>query len=294
VSARDAILEERRTLGIFVLMVLLVGLNGVAIRFSNRELDPFWNAGFRFVLAAMLFAGWALIRRSPRPARRAVLGGLVYGLLAFAGFFGFLYLGFVHVTAGLGQTILALGPLLTLFMAAAIGLERLHWRPIAGSLLSLIGLAVAFGAVAALDVPPTSILAMVVAATSFAAAGIVAKRFPPSDPVMQNLVGSAVGGVILLALSAALGERWVLPTLPATWVAFLYLVVGGTFVVFLLFLHLLRRWPASRVSYQFVLAPVVSLTAGAVLLGEGVGPGVVAGVALVMVGVWVGALSRTR
>ena len=45
---------DRATLAAFVTGSVLAGGNGVAIRFSNRELDPLWGAGLRFVIAALL------------------------------------------------------------------------------------------------------------------------------------------------------------------------------------------------------------------------------------------------
>jgi drug/metabolite transporter (DMT)-like permease len=54
----------------------------------------------------------------------------------------------------------------------------------------------------------------------------------------------------------------------------------------------LREWSATASSYQFVLAPIVSITLAATLLGEAVGPTVLAGVAFVLVGVYVGAVRR--
>jgi drug/metabolite transporter (DMT)-like permease len=75
----------------FVVLVILVGANIVAIRFSNRELAPFWNAGLRFALATVAFAAIGFIRGSSRPNRRALRDGVAYGLLAFAAFFGFVY-----------------------------------------------------------------------------------------------------------------------------------------------------------------------------------------------------------
>ena len=103
--------------GAFGLLVLLVGTNIVAIRASNRELAPFWNAGLRFSLAAVAFSAIAIARGASRPSATAVRDGVLYGFLAFAAFFGFLYLGLVRATAGLGQVILALGPLATYAMA---------------------------------------------------------------------------------------------------------------------------------------------------------------------------------
>jgi drug/metabolite transporter (DMT)-like permease len=254
-------------------------------------LPPFWNAGFRFALASAGFGVLYVARRTRPPTRNEALGAAAYGLLAFAAFFGFTYTGLVHATAALGTTVLALGPLVTMFLAAAAGLERLRGRAIVGALLSLGGIAISFGAASALDVPIGSLLLLAAATTSFAAGGIVVKRFGRAEPVSQNMIATAVGAVVLLAISAARAEPWRLPATPATWLAFLYLVGPGTIVVFLLFLLLLRRWSATAVSYQFVLAPIVSITFATLLLGEPVPPGALGGVALVIAGVYIGAIA---
>jgi drug/metabolite transporter (DMT)-like permease len=281
-----------KVLAAFVLLVLLVGTNLVAIRYSNRELAPFWNAGFRFLLAAIGFAIILVARRPGRPSRRAIAGGTLYGLLAFAGFFGFIYLALVHAPAAIAQTVLALNPLVTMFLAAAIGMERLRWQAFLGAAISLLGIAIAFGAAAQLRVPADSLLELVAATTSFAAGAIVVRRQRGAEPITQNLLATAVGGAILLSISAAVGEPWQLPATPGTWAAFLYLVGPGTIVVFLLLLYVLREWSATASSYQFVLAPIVSVILAATLLGEAVGPTVLVGVAFVLVGVYIGAVRR--
>jgi drug/metabolite transporter (DMT)-like permease len=273
VTDRSPRAADSRLVGWFALLVVLVGTSLVAIRYSNRELDPFWNAGLRFALAAVIFAALVLLRRPSRPTVGVVLGSALYGVLGFAGFFGLLYAGLVQATAALGQTVLALGPLLTLFLAALAGLERLRWRPILGAMVSVAGIGIAFGAQAELDVPPGSVLALIGAAASFAAAGIIVKRSPPADPFVQNAVATAVAAVLLLAMSAAAGEPWRLPETVGTWVALVYLVLPGTVLIFMLFLFLLRRRRATTVAYQFILAPIVSITLGRLLLDEPVGRG---------------------
>jgi drug/metabolite transporter (DMT)-like permease len=276
----------------FALLVVLVGMNIVAIRLSNRELPPFWNAGARFALAAVVFGALAVARGARRPGRQALIDGSVYGLLAFAAFFGFLYLGLVRVPAGLGQVILALGPLITFAMAVAIGLERLRWRPIAGGLVALAGIALMYGVGSYAAVPLVSVLSVLAAAASFAAGGIVVKRAPAADPIVRNTIATSVGAILLLALSIVAGERWSAPTDLGTWLAFAYLVLPGTIGVFLLFLLLLRHWPATTVSTQFVLAPIIGIALGAFLLGEPVSTAMVAGAALVIAGVWLGVLRQ--
>jgi drug/metabolite transporter (DMT)-like permease len=287
------VLDSRRPvviLGAFICLVVLVATNLVAVRYTNRELPPFWNAGFRFALAACIFGAIAVMRSPARPTRAVVLGSAAYGLLAFAAFFAFVYAGLVHATAALGQTVLALGPLITLLLASGLGMERLRTGAVVGSIVGVLGIAVSFGALDELDVPLTSVLALAVGATAFAAGGIVAKRLPPADPVVQNTIAVAVGAIVLLALSRVAGEAWRMPHAPGTWLAFAYLVVPGTIVVFLLFLFLVRRLPASVVAYQFVLAPVVTIALAALLLDEPAGPGILAGVAIVALGVYLGAL----
>jgi len=271
-------------------MVALVGANAVAIRYTNRTLAPFWNAGLRFALAAVGFGAIAVARRARMPDRRALADGVVYGLLSFAAFFGFLYVGLVHASAGLGQVVLALGPLITLVMAVAVGLERFRWRPIGGGLVALAGIGLMSGVDSGGDVPPLSIVWLVAAAASFAAGGIVAKRARPADPVVRSAIAAATGSVVLLGLSLVFRESWAWPGNATTLLGLAYLVLPGTIGVFLLFLLLLRHWSATTVSTQFVLAPVVGIVLGAAVLGEPISLPIVAGAGLVIAGVWLGAI----
>ena len=49
-----ALQSDRATLAAFVLVSVLAGGNAVGVRLSNRELDPLWGAGLRFVSAALI------------------------------------------------------------------------------------------------------------------------------------------------------------------------------------------------------------------------------------------------
>ena len=51
------------------LMVILVGANAVAVRFSVAELPPFWGAALRFAAAALIFLGAGLRSGRHRPRR---------------------------------------------------------------------------------------------------------------------------------------------------------------------------------------------------------------------------------
>jgi drug/metabolite transporter (DMT)-like permease len=287
-----AVRASRATLVAFGALVVLVGANVVAIRFSNRELPPLWGAGIRFALAALIFWALVVIRRSPVPRGRAFAGAALYGLLGFAAFFAFLYFGLVRASAGLGQIVTALVPLLTMLLAVVHGLERLHLRAVGGGIIAVAGIALVFGGQSSTDVPLPSMLSLLAAAVAFAETGVVAKSLPPGDPIATNAIATTVGAAVLLIVSAVAKEPWIVPQEAPTWVSTVYLVTLGTVVVFLLFLYLTKHWNASSVSYQFLFTPFVGVLLGALLLGEPITPVLTAGGALVLIGVYVGAVAN--
>lgn len=282
---------DRAALVAFGVLVILVGTNIVAIRFGNRELAPFWGAGIRFALAALVFAAIMAIRRIAVPSGRALVGAVVFGLLDIAAFFALSYWALVRVSAGQAAVIGALLPLVTLFVAVAHGLERLTWRAIIGAVGAVAGVALVSIEQVRGDVPLVSLVALLAAIVCGAEATIVVKRLPASDPFAMNAVAMTTGAVGLLVLSVVAGESRGLPIQGASWAAFAYLVSVGTVGLYLLFLFVLKRWQASAVAYLFVLAPFVAGALGAWLLGEPVSPLVALGAVLVLAGVYVGALA---
>lgn len=283
---------RRLTLLAFAGFVVIAGLNFVAVRFSNRELAPFWGAGLRFGAAGLVFLALALGRRSPFPRGRALAGALVFGVLAFGVSYALAYYALVRAPASVAAVIVALAPLMTLFLASVVhGVERLRARGIVGGLVALLGIALIFrdGLVGA-HAPLLSLVAIVLMALCLSEATVLVKRFPKVDPFAMNATGMLVGSALLLALSFGAGERWALPRTTEARVAVLYLVLVGSVVMFFLYLFVLGRWSASATSYQTVLSPIVTIVAGALLAGERIGWVLVAGGALVLAGVYFGAL----
>lgn len=279
------------TLAAFAAAVTLGGANFIAVRFSNQELQPFWGAALRFGAAALLFVIIALAMRLRWPRGREL--GLIawYGALAFAGTYALMYWALVQVTAGVATIVLAIVPLVTLLLAAAQGLDRLTLRGVVGALLALVGIAWMTLGPQQIMVPLGALAAMLAAALTIGQSIIVGKRLSASHPVMINAVGMTVGAALLLAVSAAAGEAWVLPRRAETVWAVGYLVTLGSVGLFVLVLLVVRRWTVSATSYMFVLFPVATLALGAWLASEPVTAQAIVGAALVMLGVWFGALS---
>jgi drug/metabolite transporter (DMT)-like permease len=283
---------ERTALIAFLAMSVLAGGNAVAIRFSNRELDPFWGASLRFALAAALLVTVMAVLRLTPPRGRALAGALLYGTLAIGGAFAFAYYGLVHLHAGLGQTLLAVVPLATLFLAVVQRQERIRLGAVIGGLIALAGIAVMSDATLDADIPAGSLLAVLGAAFCFGEATVLVRHFPPVHPVTMNAVGMATGAVLLFAGAIVADDALELPRRGETWLAIGYLVPVGSVLVFILYLVVLRYWEASRAAYEFVLIPVFTVMLSAWLDDEPLGLGLLLGGPLVLLGVYVGALRR--
>lgn len=282
--------DDRATLAAFLLGAALAGGNAVAVRFSNRGLDPLWGAGLRFALAAAIFHGLVLALRLSFPHGRALAGAVLWGLIQFAATFALMYYAFVELHAGFGQILLALVPLLTVLLAAAQGEEPVRLQSLVGAVTAVGGVAIMTSASLEESPPILSVLAGLGGALCFAESAVLVRILPPVHPVTMNAVGMTAGSAALLLGAAAIGESFVLPDDASTWTALVYLVTLGSVGVFLLYLFVLGRWTASRVAYSFLLSPIVSILLSVWLDDEPVGPGLVLGGLLVLGGVYIGAL----
>ena len=281
---------DRLALGAFAGAVVIGGSNFVAIRFSNRELDPIWGAGFRFALAAAVFGLLFASLRLSFPRGRALVLVALNGLLAFGAAYGCLYWAMQEVPAGIAAIVLAVGPLLTLLLAVAHGMEGLSGRALVGALVAIAGSFVIFFHAGSLAFGWGSFALLGVAALC-ASESVVVSKLAGQHPVAINFVGMSVGTVVLLAVSVAAGERLALPTEGETQLAVAYLV-AATVGLFLLVLFVVERWTASATSYAFVLMPVVAVALGAIVADEGIAATTIVGGAIVGLGVYVGAARR--
>jgi drug/metabolite transporter (DMT)-like permease len=282
--------RDATALAAFIVGTALAGGNAVGVRVSNRELDPLWGAGLRFLLAACLLGAVMAVMGLTLPRGRALLGVLLYGILIFGGAFSFTYYALVRIHAGLGQTLLALVPLATLLLAVLQRQERLRLAAIVGTLFSIAGIGVISGVSGSAAMPFLSLLAVLGAVLCFAQATVLVRHFPTVHPVTMNAIGMTAGAAILIALSLLLKESLVMPERGATWLALAYMVVLGSGPVFVLYLVVVRLWSASRAAYTFVLIPVVTVLLSAWIDDEPIGAGLVFGGFLVLAGVYVGAL----
>jgi drug/metabolite transporter (DMT)-like permease len=216
-------------------------------------------------------------------------GVAVLGVLNFGIAYALAYWGLLEAPSAMAATFVALVPLMTFFMATAIGMERFRWSGVAGGAIAIAGVGLVFIDQLNATVPPASLAALFLQAVSVAASTILLKRLPRADPIGTNAVAMLCGAALLLVIALVARETPALPSRPEVWVAFLYLVTLGGIGLFIGIVFIVLRWTASASAYVTVLFPVVTVALGAILAGELVSVQFVAGAFLVMIGTYVGA-----
>ncbi|MFT3778738.1 MAG: DMT family transporter [Ottowia sp.] len=263
--------------------------------------------------AVLLPWGWVLARRaaaagqatsllgfSPLPPRQTVLtglsGGLVYAVLAYAGFF---FAPAAHASVLMPGSL----PLWTTLLAAALLAERITPARalglaciVAGDLL--VGGASLLGAFSGGELWKGDVIFMA-AAFCWSVYSVLARRYG-LDPVRATVaitVFACFTYVPAFALAVGAGG---LPTrlAQAPWgeIAFqaLFQGVGSVVVSGIAFVQMVRAFGPVRSTMLTALVPGLSALAAVLLLGEPLGGNLLAGLALVTAGILFGVRGATQ
>ena len=282
------------TLGAFLAVAIFGGLNAIAVKASVAELEPFWSAASRFIVAGLILAAVVVLTGRSFPRDLSLRGAIVYGATAFSASFGLIYPALREVPAATAMVFISLVPLETFFLAVLQRQEDFRLQGLLGALLSLAGVVVVVSDQLSAEIPLAPMLQILLGTLFIAESAIFLKGIPRADPYATNAVAMLVGGAILLAVSAIAREAWVIPTIAATWIATGYLVVFGSIALFGLYLFALKRWTASAVSYSTLLMPLVTMPVAAVAFSEPIRLPFLLGAGIAIAGIYVGAFLTFR
>lgn len=264
-------------------LYLVWGSTYLGIRFALESWPPFLLAAIRFLFAGGVLYAWLRLRGAAAPTRRQWRNAAVTGTLLLSFGTGMVCFAELSVSSGVAAVAIASMPL---FMALFEG-----WYGNWPNRRETLGLIVGFAGVIVLNLGDTlsgsrvGALALLIAAASWAFGSVWSKRRNMPRGAMNVAAQMLCGGVSLVVLAFATGERWpAAPTLTAT-LALAYLAVFGSLIAFSAYLYALAHArPVLATSYAYVNPPVAVLF-GIVLAGEHAGSFELAGMAIILVGV---------
>lgn len=285
----------------FAAVYLIWGSTYFAIRVVVESLPPLLAAGIRFLVAGSLLLAWMACRRSPLPNAREWKSALISGALLTLGGNGLVMIAEQTTSSGLTSLIIALTPVwFALLDWLRPGGVRPHPKTLAGIVTGFCGVvflltgrpADANGGRMGWGVP-----LLIAAGLLWAAGSLYTKHAAPTRSVwMQSAAQMLCGGAGLVLAGWLAGEgrtaHWQSVTSRSV-LALLYLIVFGSWIGYSAYVWLLHQTTPGRVSTYAYVNPVVAVFLGWALLNETVTAGMLAGAAVILVGVVIITLPET-
>ena len=277
--------EQMSARYVFFTLLLCAFWGGIipAIKVSLSGLPPLATGVSRFFLGLLFLLVWCFLKRIPWRLTPGYHGALLLLGLIFVIQISALNLGTRITSSSHAAVFVNTSPLFIAFLAHfLIPNDRLNRKKMSGLSVAFLGVCFIF-----LDTPPTFIAGdwMVLGAGFLLSiTQIFSKFLVRTLSPFQILIWQMIYGVPILLFLSALWEKdstfhltpWVLLSL-------LYQSLGVT--LFLIWLHLLRRFSASRLSVFQFSVPLFGVLLSWMILGESVSLSFGLGAALVAAGI---------
>jgi drug/metabolite transporter (DMT)-like permease len=171
------------------------------------------------------------------------------------------------VGSGLVVAFIAVVPMMIALVNLAEGL-RPSRAELAGIVVGLVGVLMLTQG-AGFQASPAGLVAITTACITWSVGSVLSQRRLPLAPGAMGFASEMIcGGLVLLLLAMATGERIHWPPRADALLAWGYLVVFGSLIAFNAYMLLLSRAPAGLASSYTFVNPVIAMLLGVALAGE--------------------------
>lgn len=282
-----------------LLVVYLVwGSTYLGIGITIETIPPLLSGGMRFLAAAVLLAGYMVVRHGPavlRVSRRELGSAVLVGLLLLTGGNGMVAVAEQHISTGLAALLVASVPLWLVIFHTGAGQRP----PVA----TVLGVVTGFGGVALLSLTQgggagnaLGVVVILVAALSWSIGSFLPGRIPmPANTFAASVYEMAAGGAALLVIGFGRGETLQVAEISGrSWLALAYLIGFGSLLAFTSYAWLLGNAPLTLVGTYAYVNPAVAVLLGALVLDESVTWQTLLGGAVIIVGVGIVVTTERR
>lgn len=275
----------------FAVLSLLWGSSFLWIKIAIAETGPLTLVTLRVLLAVTGVLAIVFWRRPAWPGRSFIPVFLTLGLVNTALPFSLISFSEQYISSGMASILNSTVPLFAIIIAPIFLRDDPFTAPKA------IGLVVGFAGIVILvsdhlgggmNEQLVGIGAMLIAAFSYAASGVYARRKTQGLTPETQTLGQLVMALLIIAPAALTIEApFSLPALPISWVALSWLGLLGTAAGTLIYYSLLHSIGPTRTMLVTYLFPLVGVALGAIFLGEHIAWQQTLGGGLIISGVWI-------
>jgi len=243
------------------------GSTYLAIKFALESFPPFYQMGSRFLVAGLLLFVWQRLRGRAMPTLVEWRNAGVIGTLLLVSGMGFTAYAEQTVASGLIVAFIAIIPITVTAMGLPFGVRPSRLE-LVGMLVGVVGVLMLVRG-EAFTASPTGLVAIAIACVSWSLGSVLSQRRFPVAPGATGFASEMIcGSVLLLLVSAAVGERPGWPPEPLAAGSWVYLIVFGSLLAFNAYMVLLSRVSAALASSYTFVNPVIALALGIWLGGE--------------------------
>lgn len=265
----ECMTSRDRLLGLTV--VVLWGLNFLAIRAGLDHFPPFFFAALRFFVIAIPVI--LFVPRPQVPLKWLLMYGLGFGVCQFAFLFWAMHVG---MPTGLASLVLQSSAPFTVVLGAVLLRERLRPTQVCGLLVAMAGMTL-IGWDRAQHAALLPVALTLLAGLSWALGNIGSRKAASDQPMRLMLWMCVIPPLPMLALSIgvegpSVGWNSLTSSLegngPLALAGLAYIVILGTVAGSGLWTALLSRYPAGTVAPFSLLVPIVGIGASWLVLHE--------------------------
>lgn len=273
-----------------VIFVLLWSGGYSFAKLGLEHVEPMTMLAWRYALAIIGLLPFLLFRTPRWPeGRRHWAAIALTGFLIQCGYFGLAYLAMKRgMNAGTTAIIMALQPALVAAIAPWTGGGRGGGRLWFGLGLGFAGVLLVVWSDGSLGPSPWVAILLALGALGGITGATLFEKWHglTTDPAVGGVVQYAVGLAVLLPVAVAT-ETMTVEWQPELILSLAYLVVANSIISVGLYIALIQRGDATRLSALMYLVPPLAMILAWLVLGEPVGPFAFAGLALSAAGVHV-------
>lgn len=261
----------------------------VAGKIGVTDCPPLIFLTVRFLAAGVLILGLAALGGERFDLRRRDLVAFaLIGIFNNALYLGLGYVGLRSISSGLNALIVSANPIFTAVLAARLLGERITLRKVIGLVLGIAGVAlVVADRIQGGGDSPVGIAFSVGALAAIVGGTILFKRLAPQGSLwIGNGVQNLAGGLAVAPFAYAFSDVSEFVPGARLMAAWLYLIVGGSIVAYLLWFHLLTTYGATGASALHFLMPPLGMLFGWAILGEKLAPHDLLGIVPVALGIY--------